>query len=711
MNRSTRAGLFRCTLSAMSLLVCAATAHAQFDSPAAREARSALREVRARFGSVRGWATWSQRLALEDIEYELQLGDRAEPTLFQSTAEKIRAGAKTDFRATSLQKLAGALEKRAAELQPISPDGWQAECARLAETPQAVGARDVQAARVELLARLNDVEQLYPAIARQGDAWRAFLYWPQTRNLVYTDAREADLLDKLDARWQGAPSVWDVPQMVEASLAVQSYLRLYRRYLANESAEQHRTAWNDLGQLLAGELAQGAETAARIAELIHLRERLGEGTRLTASIRRQYSRPNIVLYARTAWLEKELSQEFNERYRVNDVYAGARTVGNGTLAGTLRCEFLPGTAVGRARFVLDAMSRARTNGSSEGVSVSSTATTRVHGEQRLTLDAQGLSTSAPAVTADTSIVYNNIDAPGLRRRRSEAVRRTHARRGQAEADAEAATRREIAARMGAEGNELVARFNRSYGELRDRQFALGRPAPEVRVRTDKDSLSWECRLESPALFAAPAAPPERDPTAEVTLCIAASALEEQALSSLAGREMTGAKLSETIGELFGAPPDAPPPRGGDFNAKFAARPCEIQMAGGQIRAKFYITSFDSEDVQYPAMTVDAEYNVVPRQGDLALVRQGSLRVRPLAERGETPATLSGRQQTLRLAVQRKLNKALAETYIWSSPGLPGAPKEQPKLRIQSAQVDNGWLRLALGTKPIEDAPRVTAVEW
>ncbi len=211
-------------------------------------------------------------------------------------------------------------------------------------------------------------------------------------------------------------------------------------------------------------------------------------------------------------------------------------------------------------------------------------------------------------------------------------------------------------------------------------------------------VRWECRLESPLLFAAPGAPPEFDPTADVTLCIAASALEEQCLASLGGRRMSGAELSETIGQLLGAPPEKHK-RGQDFTTTFAEHPCDIQFASGQIRAKFYITSFDSEDVKYPAMTVDAHYNVEQREGDLALVREGSLLVRPRAKRGEETPALSGRQQTLRLAVQRKLNRALEKTYIWASPTLPVSDEDQPKLRITRAVVDGGWLQLALSSEP------------
>ena len=282
----------------------------------------------------------------------------------------------------------------------------------------------------------------------------------------------------------------------------------------------------------------------------------------------------------------------------------------------------------------------------------------------------------------------------MRRRRSEAVRQTYARRPQAEAEAAAAARRSIVARLDADGNDLIAKFNKSYAGLRNHQLETHRVTPDIRVRSSGDSVRWECRLASPAMFAATTPPPRFEPTADLVVSIAASALEEQCLASLAGRQLTGEQMSKVIGELLGDSTGGDP-NGQDFRATFAAHPCDIQFAAGKLEAKFYINSFDSEDVQYPAMTVDALYNVEERAGDLALVRQGSLQVRPRAQADGEQASLSGRQQTLRLAVQRKLNKALADTFIWSSPAPPVGSKDQSKLRIGRAQVDGGWLQIAL----------------
>mgnify|MGYP007073179567 FL=1 len=658
-NAAARAAIVTTAFALTAL--CAFPAQAQIDTPTARQARDALRDLQRVYGSQPGWNAWSHRLGLKDVEHELRMGNRAEPIVLRSAIDKVRAGADSDYSAPALQRLADILEKRHAELQSVPADQWAEACRARADDFQPTTPEMVRIARVALQRSLLALERRIPSLSNPDDAWRYFLSWPTTRALIYSDERDPDLLDRLEARWQGAPSVWDAPPMVEASLAVQSYIRIYRRYLANESAQEHAAAWKELASLLEPNADGGNDNAARIAAAVNRRERLGQGSALTASIRAEYSRPNVIFEVSTSWLQDQFLQSFEDRYDVNDVFAGTRSYGSGTISGTMRCDVLPSRSVAQARFLLDGSSVARTRGTNQGVGIVSTSHTTFHGRKQFALDAHGLSTEPATARADTSIVFNSINAPGFRRRRNEAVRRTYASRGRAEADASAATRREIVGRMNAEGNDLVARFNRSYTELRDRQFEAHRPTPDIRVRCDEALLRWECRLESPALFAAPGPPPEFDSTAPIRFYMAASALEDQALASLAGRELTGEQLSETIAEMFGEAAEDKRNRG-DFRARFADHPLDVHFAGGQVHAKFYITSFDSDDVKYPAMTVDAHYNVEQREGELALVRQGRLNVRPLERRGEGTPALSGRQQTLRLAVQRKL--ARRHLHLW-----------------------------------------------
>jgi hypothetical protein len=669
---------------------------AQVDTPSAHDARKALHELRTDYRARPTWGPWARFINVEDIACELQAGDRAQAAALDVAATHLREDGQSTGPVS--KRLAVALEARARELISIPAAQWPAECYRQAQHFEPATPTTVQKARQSLQDALHELERTLPALRRSNDGWARYLFWPETRSLVTSDSPDRGLLDRLEARWQAAISAWDSYELVEASFAVRSYIRLFRGYLANETQAQHAAAWDELGKLLESREQSPQADTSRIAAAVNRRERLGQGTSLTASIRRELSRPNILLRVRTPWLESQLAEKINEPFNVNDVYAGARTIGAGTLSADARCAVLSSNAVGQWQFQFDGTTQARATGSSEGVTVASHSTTQIHGVKPFTLDARGLTPKPATATASTAIVYDNINAGGRSRRRSEAVSQTHGRRPQAEAEAAASARRFVTEKMDAEGKDLAEKFNKSYrSQLHDRPFDTHRTPPDVRVRASNALLTWECRLEGPDSFAASGPPPAFEPDANVVLSIAASALEDQGLALLGDRELTAEQLSKVVGDLLGEPSKTEKsPQ--DFTAVFAKHPCDIQLADGKIRVRLHITSFESADVQYPAMTVDTEYSVEQRAGDLALVRQGSVRVKPIVQGEGGQQTLSGRQQTLRLAVQRKMNKALAEEFLWAAPALPSSEKEPRRLRVGRAMVDGGWLQIALGMK-------------
>jgi hypothetical protein len=672
-------------------LIDSRAAVAQADSPAARDARQAIQELRRNFRARPTWEPWVQFINLEDIECELRAGDRAQLAPIEHGAKQLRVEGHSTGPIS--KRLAGALEERAKELTPLPSTEWTAECRRVGKDQKPVSAGQIQAARAELQARLNDLEKRLPALRRPNDPWASYLFWPETRALIRADAPDAAQLDRLEGRWEAAINAWDAPELTEASFAVRNYIRVFRAYLANESPEQHAAAWEELARLLESHhQAPQSDTSAIAAALRH-RERLGEGSRLTASIRGDLSHPNIVLRARKPWLQAQFSDKIDEPFNMNEVYAGAQTVGRGTLSAETRCDVLPSRSVGQWLFKFDGTTQARATGASEGVTVTSHSTTQIHGSKPFTLDARGLHPRPAAVTAKTSVVYDNIDAPGRSRRRSEAISQTHGRRPQAESEGAASARRHVTARMDKDGKDLADKFNKSTGDqLHNRYFDTRRSPPEVRVQAGDNLVTWSCRLEGPDQFAASNAPPTFEPDADVVMSIAASALEDEALSMLGGKTLTAAQMAKVIAQMLGEPAEEGR-EAQDFTAVFENHPCDVQLADGKIHVRLNIRSFASAEVQYPAMTVDMEYVAQQRDGQLALVRQGSVRVKPVAAPGE--GGISGRQQTLRSAVQRKLNKALAAEFVWAGPSLSAGEAESRRLRIQKAHVDAGWLQVAL----------------
>lgn len=680
----------------VALLSGAHVVHAQIDTPAARESRAALRAVESTYGNRLQWTEWSRLLNVPDVRYELRAGDRAEPAALQAAILQLLGGSVSQFAEPAFARLAKTLDVRAQEVTPIAAADWPSACRQRAEDYTPLTPEMVEQARAALASRMDQFEEYFPAVRQPDGRWHEFLYWGETRALATptqpAPTPDLESLARLETRWAAAPAVWEDALLFETSVAVRTYIRQLRGYLKGETREQHAAAWNLLAELLVQNEPQGRGTSL-IAAAVDGRESLGQASRLTASIRRGLSHPNIVVRVDRKWFESQFAQKIDEPFDVDGVFAGTRSVGRGRMVGTMRGEILPSTAVGQWLLRLRGDSTSRASGSQDRVSVVSRATTRVAATKPFELDARGLTLGRSTAGANTSIVYESINAPGFARRRNAAISETYARRPQAEAESAAYARRSVLDQINEQAGKVAEEFNRSYhANLRDPRINSLRPGPDVRVRSGGDVFQWECLLEGPATFAAPAPAPLYDAGTDVIVSLAASALEEQGVMALAGKEMTAEELSEAMGP---AVEEADKKTSEDFHVTFDQDPCDIRIADGMIHARLYVTKFDSADVKYPAMTVDVAYSPQQRDGQVVFARQGRVRVRPAATGpGEKPR-ISGRQQTLRVAVERKLSKVLTAELLWPEVAVPLSEGDETTMRLERAQVEATWLQIGL----------------
>jgi len=695
----------RTTPFAVMVVSCllASTARAQLDTPAASEARSALRAVQSAYQDYEDWIKWQRELNWPDVQYELWAGERGRPGSLEAAVAQLRAGRIPQFADAPFVRLAKALEARATELQPLPSTEWLSSCESAGEAFVPVKAELVETARATCRERLAAFARHYAPVRDPKNTWHQFLYWDEVEYLTARMPGPTPApaeLDRIEMRWSNVPTVWRDDLLFEASLAVRHFMRLLRAEMIGETAPQRTAAWTELAQLLTAR-AMDPNLGAPIAAAIRRRESLGQASPLTATIRRELSRPNLLLQIDAKWLSNEMRQPVDDSYDVNGVFAGTRSVGRGRMTGEMTTRVLPSSAVGRVELVFRGTSTARASGSQDRVNVVSRATTQVAATKPFRLDELGLTPERALAGATTSIVYESIDSPGLSRRRSQAVSETHARRPQAERESAAYARRSILEQINKQAATMAADFNRAYHrDIRDPRITAGRSAPRIRILADEQLVTWEATLEGPQSFAAASTPESYDCGNPVVMSVAPSTLEEQATINLGGRELTGAELEQQLWQRpVEAPPESQRKRGDDeFRVTFAPRPCEVQFVEGAVRLRLFVDKFDSEDVKYPAMTVDVAYKPEPRDGRLVLTREGKVKVMPLATAEGTPK-LSGRQQTLRLAVERKLSKVLSSEIEGTPLNLPISEEDERPLRVENVRLAGEWLQMGLSPEP------------
>ena len=219
----------------IATLVGPRAAIAQIDTPAASEARTALRAVESTYRNRTEWSGWSRLLKLPDVRYELRAGDRAEEAALRGAIMELLGGRVPQFAEQAFARLAKALDVRAQEITTIPPAEWPSACRGQAENYQPITPEAVEQARVAFERRLDQFERYLPSVRLPNDRWGGFLYWPESRALATpskpSSAPVADVLDRLETRWAAAQAVWDDDLLFDASLAARTYIRLLRGYL------------------------------------------------------------------------------------------------------------------------------------------------------------------------------------------------------------------------------------------------------------------------------------------------------------------------------------------------------------------------------------------------------------------------------------------------------------------------------------------------
>jgi hypothetical protein len=662
----------------------ASAASAQVDSASARLARAKLTEIEQRYGQRPQWAEWLRTLHPTDLQFELTAGEFADPAPLLAAAEQLRA---PQLREPVFAELATALSARAKELELISREQWAAACTRAAEQPLNVSPESLVSAQRDLAAKLTEFQKRFASIQQANSHWHVFLHWPLTQRLVTNDPplSPADF-DSLEVAWTNVRLVWDHPVVAETALSVRSTIEVVRA-AQPEPREQRAAAWQGLANAVQQPVS--AEATKQVLERVVDREGHGDASALTRSIRAAYSHPNAVIQLKTAWLRQQVERPVNESFRVNGVYAGTRSTGNGRLTGNVTLAVVPHSTAVEMVMKLAATSQASSRGSRDGVTVTSRGMTNIRAQKKLTFGPQGMVTEAASANARTRITFDNIAAGGRAPRRNAAEQEVMASRGQAEADSSNEAERSAAARLDASGKKLADDFNRTWQkDFRDPWLTQGQLVPRVRVGATPDLVTWQCRLAPLRGSAANPVPPF-DSQGDVTIQLATSAVEEHFAAVWGGATVKGETFARNLQRYFGSSSETAA-AASDVTMTFDRRPCTVQFEAGRAIVQFRLTSFIAGEIRYPPLTIEVDYAVTQKGQGLLMRRDQLPRIRFLdAEGGAT-----GRQQTLRLGVQRKVSRLLTEDIDVPSFNFGGAVSGGT-FNVQRVQLSEGWLQMAL----------------
>ncbi len=648
-----------------------------------RDQVEALRASQA----VSAWESWKAIHGWSALEAQLRPEGKIDHTAIEKVRQKILTAKTLDQRTMAV---ADTLQALAEAAKPLT-DEDRAEYLTKLES-QLVPASDTElaAARARLKKSLALLEPKLLAYADRGKAWKTYLFWDETQQLLSDSAPPRDILRKLEARWSAAPLAWDLALIRDGGNEVQAVAVLLRRdaETIQQTAAQFAAAKDALSKPL-----HAAELGAALPLLSALAE-LDLGAQLLLEVRN----PDAVPMATVKMLPPYFGDKtpVQQTFPVRGNYGGSYATGQGQVNGTRSTKLIPDPAAARFVVNFNGINTSQTTSSTQGVRVNSSATSQVNASKDFTFRPTGISSSPATASAATNLQYTGIGASGGRIRQAEARRQVQATRGSSQRNAQQAVERGARESLDTEGAKLIADFDKSYQREVLRPLHLQSSfQPRIATNSTKEAAQWQITLLRPhELLLLPAVPElaptmlqttahQTFPARQFEMRLGGKALDQNNWRSILGKQLA-ARLSQNEED-----------DGSEWSILMPAEvPCEYDFRENNIvRVKFRLANFQNEEFEHDHIDLILKFESTVVDGKWVLRRLEQPEVQFVADpaTGKYVEQIGGRELSLRTLLRRRLAKLLGEEVTLTPQDLGFAPHNGRELVFAEILCRDEWL--------------------
>ena len=650
-------------------------------------------QLRDQVASLRGsqsasaWESWKALHGWSALEAQLRPEGKIDPAAIETVRQKILSAKTLDARALAIVDTLQALAETA---QPLADEQRAEYLTKLESQLVPVSDADLAAARARLKKSLAALEPKLLAYADRGKAWKTYLFWDETQQLLNESAPPREVLRKLEARWSVAPLAWDLTQIRDCGNEVQAVSVLLRRdpETIKQTAALFAAAKDTLSKPL-----QPAELGAALPLLSTLAE-LDLGARLLLEVRDTNAPAMATVKMLPAFFGDKTPVQ--QTFPVRGNYGGSYATGQGQVNGTRTTKLIPDPAAARFEVNFHGINTSQTTSSTQGVRVNSSAASQVYASKDFTFRPTGISSSPATASAATNLQYTGI---GVSRRffQDEARRRAQATRGSSQRNTQQAV--ELGAResLDTEGAKLSADFDKSY--QRDVLRPLYRQSsfqPRIATNSTKDAAQWQLTLLRPhEVLQLPPVPELASTMLQTTAHQTFPAREFEmrlggkALDQNNWREVLGKQLAERLSQ------NEAEDDGSEWSILMPAEvPCEYDFSENNIvRVKFRLANFKNEDFEQEHIDLKLKFESTVVDGKWVLKRLEQPEVQFIADpaTGKYVEQISGRELSLRALLRRRLAKLLGEEMVLTPRDLGFAPHNGRELEFAEIVCRDEWL--------------------
>lgn len=563
-------------------------------------------------------------------------------------------------------------------------------------SPRQVSEADLNADRNAVRASVERAENRLRSDAYR-DRWRKYLRLDKLKKLIQPDTipDESELSDVSDQLWL-ARAVWTEDVIKSLEIDAQQFARDSRVFHDHDYLTTRQGLMRELlTRLQECRAGHSGEAVNRIGELVGWLSQRDDSPKLVDALNNQFLRPNLVFRLSEAVFRREMNQPITEQFQINDVFVGTAMSGQGTFSGAIETKAVNRDGSAAIELELNGRIQAKSSGSQQGVTVSTTGNTTIRGKKTIRVRGFELIELPATVDANSSVNIDSLNSPGGRFG-TEARNRVYGSRPQAELESRVAAERFIRTRFDELAHSSVVKINQGIRQSIIYPLTSFYSMPRFVNTTMKGELLEVTAVQSPiTAWGADAAPPVIAPGVPCYLQVHQSAIEHVAHMKLSGRKFSTLEFQSLFSSLsLGQAADSSERAGDDsINVTFDdIQPAKVELNDDHANLILNLKELQIQDRTYYAMEIRIGFQLQASDGQLRLARNDAPRVVFVSDSKSGAPRVSGNQIVVRKTITNRLTASIpAENLVKSL--LPANMFRF--LKISGVSANNGWLTIMM----------------
>lgn len=584
--------------------------------------------------------------------------------------------------------------------------GEWAEVGRLVESLrggyQAISPAKVQAARADLEQAVTAASaKLNQLTGETRETMATRLHWDAFLTELKNDSPE---LGKLNLTLIG---LYEDEAGMEAThwLTLREKLERFMYLTQYQNDPKAEDLYNARVDALASSLEEAAgdpsgEALARFGRILGTFNRYEQQEATVAKIREHFSEPNLVASVSAELASRAAARKIDRSLPVNDVILGTTIRGTAHTTGDISLRLLPSPTNIAAEVRLHGTAISTNRGWNRGVQINSSGTTTIDARKSLTVDRDGISTSAATADCETKTQINAI-CHDRKIVRKIAWKKACQSKGEAECianrKAETRTRQELDKEI----SDLLAENRVKYENDVKGPLLRRNAAPQKLLLSSEPERIHVKMLQANHFQLAALAPAEAAlPSTDVAVQLHESLIANLAEGLIGGVKLTDEGLVERIEESGREVPEELKIRDDTdpWSITFAqSQPVSVRFDRETIVIKVRGTQFTrGSNTVNREMEISAMYRIVREGDDLKLTRDGEVVAAYVKEGAESFGDIA-----VKTLMRTKFSALFKEEFASDGIPLPGPLEGKAELRLETLVSGQGWAVIGWNMADVE----------